>query len=122
MARYFFDMIDGKRTIRDALGCDLPDVEAARTEALEALPEIARGELPPSGQYDLTTHVRDHTGAVIFVATLSITGKWVNQSAANDLLDNWPLKRPGVAPARDGADLLDASRVSSGGTASMASA
>ncbi len=35
MPRYFFHVCDGRRTLPDPLGCELPDLEAARRHARE---------------------------------------------------------------------------------------
>ena len=41
MPRYFFNVVDG-REIRDELGTELPSLDAAREEALQASVELLR--------------------------------------------------------------------------------
>ncbi|MCJ2069195.1 hypothetical protein MKK75_10325 [Methylobacterium sp. J-030] len=78
MARYFFDVIDG-RTISDEAGIDLPDLAAVRREAVRLLPEIARDEIH---KYDcdaqtLALMVRDEAGQPVYIANLSYAGIWL---------------------------------------------
>ncbi len=78
MARYFFDVIDG-RTISDAVGVDLSDQAAVRREAMRLLPEIARDEIHRDARevQSLAVMVRDETGHPVYTATLSYAGIWL---------------------------------------------
>ena len=46
MPRFFIDTSDQKRFVRDEIGIECKDVEAAKTAAVDALPDMAR---PPGG-------------------------------------------------------------------------
>ncbi|MER2198520.1 DUF6894 family protein [Methylobacterium brachiatum] len=78
MARYFFDVIDG-RTISDEVGLDLADLAALRREAMRLLPEIARDEMHNDDRdvQTLAIMVRDEAGQPIYTANLSYAGIWL---------------------------------------------
>jgi hypothetical protein len=73
MPRYYFDTSDGAVLLRDFDGFELPDLEAARREALMALPGIARGRILGGGPGDVAATVRSETGTVLFKATLTLS-------------------------------------------------
>ena len=73
MPRYFIDSDDGEIQGRDEEGSDLPDLLAARNEAVIALPEIAKGKLLNCDSRTFSTSVRDETGKVLFKAKLALT-------------------------------------------------
>jgi hypothetical protein len=76
MPHFFFDTICDQDLARDEVGIELPDLEAARQEAIRVLPDIARDELPNDGnRRDIMTDVRDETGRVVFTAQLSFTAR-----------------------------------------------
>ena len=81
MPRYFFDIDDGDHQHHDDEGIDLADVEAARKEAIRALPDVARDVLPDGDRRDFTSSVRTEAGRVVFRAKLSLVAEWVG---AND--------------------------------------
>lgn len=76
MPRYFFETNDGDVICRDDEGQDLPDAEAARKAALEALPDMARDRIPDGDHRVFVTTVRDERGATVYVATLLLKGEW----------------------------------------------
>lgn len=78
MARYFFDVIDG-RTISDKVGVDLPDLAAVRREAMRLLPEIALDEIHNDDRdvQTLALMVRDEAGQAVYIANLSYAGIWL---------------------------------------------
>jgi hypothetical protein len=78
MARYFFDVIDG-RTISDEVGVDLPDLAALRREAMRLLPDIARDEIYKDDRdvQTLAIMVRDEAGQPVYTANLSYAGIWL---------------------------------------------
>ncbi|MET3911709.1 hypothetical protein ABID59_006076 [Bradyrhizobium sp. S3.3.6] len=45
MPRYFFHVHDGGDSVPDDLGLDLPDIDAARTAAIELSREILRSDV-----------------------------------------------------------------------------
>ncbi len=65
MPHYFFDSRDGDDLIRDDVGIDLPDLEAARFEATRALAEIASDVIPGSAGRSFSIEVRDQQGHVL---------------------------------------------------------
>ena len=78
MPRYFFDIDDGERVSVDDHGCDLPDRQSARDQAISVLPDIARDELPDGDTRVFACCVRDETGRRIFEARLSLEAGWLD--------------------------------------------
>ena len=76
MARYFFDTHDGKALLRDEVGIELEDLERVRAEAIDALPDMAREELPDGNERVFAVQVRDEEGRVVFAATLTFKSEW----------------------------------------------
>ena len=66
MPRYFFNVVDGDRTIVDSLGLELDDLDEARQEAVASARELMSENLlrgvPPNGRRFVVT---DETGAVL---------------------------------------------------------
>src|SRR5918993_5278427 len=58
MPRFYFDVADGTETAIDEDGLDLPDLKAARANALAALKKIADAEFPYDGR-DFQVWIRD---------------------------------------------------------------
>lgn len=83
MPRYFIDSSDGNFSHIDTEGVDLADQNAARYQALDALPDMARDVLPDGDQRRLVVSVRDETGQVIYRASLTLSGAW-GQSEGDD--------------------------------------
>ena len=81
MPRYFFDIHDG-RFQRDEEGIECPSFEAARREAMVALPEISRWAIPGDGESQaFTVLVRDEGGTIVYTATLTFAGLKLNEEA-----------------------------------------
>ncbi len=78
MPRYYFDIDDGVREMRDGDGHDCADDSAMRNLAVGILPDIARDEFSGSDRRDLTVRVRDETGHIVFVANLSLVSGWLD--------------------------------------------
>ena len=79
MPRFFFDIHDGGTT-RDDLGVELPDHEAVRKHAMEALPSIAAEEIPLDGdRQHFVVLVTDDEGHPVYSATLTYTGLWLRR-------------------------------------------
>lgn len=72
MAKFFFDTLVDDTLDFDTVGVDLPDVEAAKSEAKAALTDMARDTPPRGNHMALLMKVRDETGAEIYVASLTI--------------------------------------------------
>lgn len=80
MPRYFFDVIDGGLTVDDE-GIGLPNMQAARAEALHALPDLAKNLLQTEDEREVSITVRDEGGRPIFEATLTIRARWLDETA-----------------------------------------
>lgn len=76
MPRYFIDTNDDDTFVEDDEGQDLPDAEAARKEALTALPDMARDKMSDGDRRTFCASVRDETGETIYKATLTLNGEW----------------------------------------------
>ena len=72
MPRFFFDLDGGERLFRDERGSDLPDVPAAREEALAVLPDIVRAMVTGREPKTLTSLIRDDGGNVVFGIKLTL--------------------------------------------------
>jgi hypothetical protein len=78
MARYFFDIDDEERSMRDEEGNELPDLDAASIEALVLLPEMI-AHMRPTRARTLTAVVREEGGGVVYQARLSLRGERVTR-------------------------------------------
>jgi len=76
--RYFFDIDDDRRLIRDRDGHEFQTRQEVRNAAIVALPDIARDELPDGDRRVFTVKVRDGTGKFVFEATLSLIATWLD--------------------------------------------
>jgi hypothetical protein len=67
MPRYYFNVHDGK-VMRDKLGSEFPDLDAARNEAITASAEMLRSLRDPMfwNGADWTMSVTDETGEELF--------------------------------------------------------
>ena len=82
MPRYFIDAHDGDFPHRDEDGHELPDDEAAREMALDALPDMARDKLPDGDGRTFTATARDEQGNFVYEASLTLKGGWAAGSPA----------------------------------------
>lgn len=74
MPRYYFDVQDGNTLHVDDVGEVLDGPEAAFSEAMGLLSELAQ-QVPSNGrERALTSTVRDEAGNGVYKATLSLTG------------------------------------------------
>jgi hypothetical protein len=62
--RYFIDLHDGANLVRDQKGVDLPDLAAARAQAVRMMTRVAQGLADPQERQDYIIAVRDDQGAV----------------------------------------------------------
>jgi hypothetical protein len=62
--RYFIDLHDGANLVRDHEGYDLPDLAAARAQAVRILTRLAQGLTDPVERQDFIIAVRDADGLV----------------------------------------------------------
>ncbi len=72
MPRYFIDLHDGAQPVRDDVGFDLPDLDAARGKVTRIMSAIVRDMLPDVERQDYVACVRDVGGAVVYRARLSL--------------------------------------------------
>ncbi len=70
MPRFYIDTSDQDFYCRDETGFELPDLKAAKTAAVDALPDMARDELPDGDHRTFLTIVRGEDGAPILQASL----------------------------------------------------
>ncbi|SFM45783.1 DUF6894 family protein [Methylobacterium pseudosasicola] len=64
MPRYFIDLHDGGELVRDKIGYELPDLAAAKAQAVRIMTRIAQGLTDLPGRQDYVAAVRDAEGAV----------------------------------------------------------
>lgn len=76
MPRYFIDTDDDALVVFDDQGHDLPSPKAARDMAHEVLPDMARQRMPDGDRRTFRASVRDESGTVLYVATLTLVGEW----------------------------------------------
>ena len=67
MPRYFFDFRDADGLFRDEGGQDMPNAEAARSEAIRGAAGVALDIATKDFASEVTVEVRDHTGPVLEV-------------------------------------------------------
>ncbi len=82
MPRYFFDTDDGDVYRPDVDGKDLADPGAARRAALETLPDLVNEKMPDGDQRSFAVTVKDDRGKPVYVATLSLRGRWMSDHSA----------------------------------------
>jgi hypothetical protein len=72
MPRYFFDLDDGERVTPDAEGTELPDLQAARAEALHMLGEIAKAEMRDDNRSQQRVHIHEARGDILLTVSLFV--------------------------------------------------
>ena len=80
MPRFFFDFADGT-VIPDDMGTEFPNAHAARDEAIRTLPDVARDEIARGQGRQVVVLMRDETGRALFTAALTLTAKWLVDTA-----------------------------------------
>lgn len=76
MPRYFIDTDDDVLAVHDDQGQDFPNPVAARDMAHLILPDMVRQKMPDSDHRTFRASVRDESGTVLYVATLTLIGEW----------------------------------------------
>ncbi|BCM88117.1 DUF6894 family protein [Methylobacterium indicum] len=101
MARYYFDVHDGRDLNRDNIGTECCDRAAIRNEAMVLLPSIARDAIPMDGdRQSFTVLVRNESSLTVYTATLSFTGLWVGEEAPPTAQDQDPDEHPSLTWGR----------------------
>ncbi|WP_237477579.1 DUF6894 family protein [Lichenibacterium dinghuense] len=77
MPTFFFDVYDGRKAMRDAVGLELPNVAEAADEAAALLPEFAKETLPDRQSHGFVASVRDEAGEVVYRAMMLFQGQHV---------------------------------------------
>lgn len=81
MTRYFFDIDDGQRHTPDDDGTEMADRAQLRKEAIRALADVTRDELPNSDQRVFSIKVRDGDDRQVFYATLTLVAEWMDNGS-----------------------------------------
>jgi hypothetical protein len=76
VGRYFFDIHDGSKLVRDPEGHECTDINEVRLDAMRTLPEIAKQEIPrlAADAQAFTVVVRDEARETVYTATLTFAG------------------------------------------------
>lgn len=99
MPRYFFHVREGAEVSRDREGQELPNVEAARREALAANREILGDKLLHGGSLNhRSIEIADETGHVVDV--VSAHDVLAKGSFADDVTQSAPVTQPRNPPSR----------------------
>lgn len=78
MARYYFHVHQNGQLYKDSEGTEFASVDMVRTEAMEALPDIAKDEVPRDGDRQaFAVLVTDENGKPVYSATLTFAGLWL---------------------------------------------
>ena len=77
MPRFYFDIDDGVRDLRDDDGVPLDDRECARRDAIATLTQLAQDMLPNGNDHVFRARVRDESGELIYEAALTLRSGWV---------------------------------------------
>lgn len=72
LTRYFIDTSNGVVALADEVGTDCLTEAIARTEALQAVSDMARDYVHQGGNRDMTASVRDPAGTVVYAVKLSL--------------------------------------------------
>ena len=73
MPRFFIDTSNQNSFVRYEEGHDCADLEAAKRLAIDALPDMAREELPDGDDRTFLAVVRDETGRTCLQCTLHLS-------------------------------------------------
>ncbi len=76
MPLYFFETYDGDFTHNDTEGLELSSRKEARREALAAMLDMARDNIPDNDSRILRSTVRNIVGNIVYETTMTISGGW----------------------------------------------
>jgi len=77
MSRYFFDLHNGDGPTIDHEGVDLSSREAVTREVTRILVDLARDEMPSEQRAIISVKVRNATGKVVSVSSLTFNNEWL---------------------------------------------
>jgi hypothetical protein len=87
MARYFFDLHDADGSMPDYEGTECAGAHVVSALAARILSEIASSDAQPDEQRNLFMSVRDESGRIAHVATLTLTNTWLAAPVRADPAD-----------------------------------
>jgi hypothetical protein len=82
MPVFYFDYDDGRGAVRDHVGTELGDVDAALVEATQTMAELAADAIPGSRRRALSLTVRDQLGRSVLELSLSYKAEITGGSPA----------------------------------------
>lgn len=80
MPRFFFDISDGSLIV-DNDGTEFPNAHVARDTAVRTLPDIAKDHIGEGPSREVLILMRDENGRALFTASLTLTAKWLVETA-----------------------------------------
>ena len=81
MARYFFNLHDGV-AVPDTVGSEHPDIQSARSEAVETIAERLKGSLLKKNDMSAwLMNVTDESGATVLVLSFSAFVQIIDQAS-----------------------------------------
>jgi hypothetical protein len=80
MPRYYFDVWEDETLVRDEDGIEFASLEAAKAEALVALPAIAQGYLPKGGHKYIEIRVMDEAGQALLRVAMALVIENLDQT------------------------------------------
>lgn len=78
MPRFYFDVVDGTNIEQAQEPIECASLADVRYRAIDALPDLARDELPDGDRLHLAVRVRDEAGNFVFEAGLDFYSKWLS--------------------------------------------
>lgn len=72
MPRYFIDLHDGATHVKDTVGFELSDSDAAREKLVRIMTTVAQGFTPAKDRQDYLAVVRDDARRVVYRAHLTL--------------------------------------------------
>lgn len=78
MSRFYFDLHNGDGPTTDNEGMDLSSREGIARQLSRILVDVARDEMPIEDRAVISVKVRNESGKVISVATLTFNTEWLD--------------------------------------------
>jgi CheY-like chemotaxis protein len=83
MARYFFDLDDGKNCYVDDIGTDIADPARISDEAIGFLASVFKDAAHDDSDRVFIANVRDEAGRIAFTTTLTLQSEWQDADYRN---------------------------------------